>query len=72
MTTIAFSLAEADHARLEVFDASGRSVDVLVNGELAAGPHTATWQPAKGASGVYFARLTANGKTAMCRMVLIR
>ncbi len=71
-TTIVFSLAKQGYARLEVYDASGRRLSTLVNEQMAAGEHRITWQPFNLASGVYFSRLTADGKTATQRMVLIR
>ncbi len=71
-TTIVFSLAKQSHARLDVFDASGHRLSTLVDQQLSAGEHRFTWQPFNLASGVYFARLNAEGKTATQRMVLIR
>ncbi|PJA76423.1 hypothetical protein CO151_02880 [bacterium CG_4_9_14_3_um_filter_65_15] len=71
-TTIAFSLAHQSHARLEVFDPSGRRLAVLVDDTMGPGDHRVTWQPFNQSSGVYFARLTAEGHTAVTRMVLVR
>ncbi len=71
-TVIAFSLEREDRARLEVFDAAGRSVETLVDGVMPAGRHEVLWQPTRRPSGVYFARLTANGRTATQRMVLVK
>ncbi len=71
-TTIAFSLAKQSHARLEVFDATGKRLSTLVDEQLSAGSHRVTWQPFNLASGVYFARLSAEGRTAVTRMVLVR
>ncbi len=71
-TTIVFSLAKQSHARLEVFDATGKRLSTLVDEQMSAGDHRVTWQPFNLASGVYFARLTAEGKTAVTRMVLVR
>ena len=71
-TTLVFSLARPGHASLEIFDATGRRVDVLVQGNLEAGEHRITWQPNTLASGVYFARFTAEGRLATRRLVLVR
>ncbi len=38
-TTIRFTLARPDHARLELFDATGRAVSTLHDGRLGAGRH---------------------------------
>ena len=61
-TRLDFDLASATQAELAVFDAAGRRVATLVDGELTAGPHAATWdgRTAGGdrvAAGLYFARL---------------
>ena len=61
-TRLDFDLASATKAELAVFDAAGRRVATLVDGELTAGRHAATWdgRTAGGdrvAAGLYFARL---------------
>jgi len=62
-TQLDFELPAAASAELAVFDAAGRRVTTLVQGELPAGHHEATWdgRSAGGervAAGLYFARLT--------------
>jgi len=54
-----FSLPRASAVSLTVFDAAGRSVDRLVEGTLAPGPHAARWErgSARRSSGLYIARL---------------
>ena len=63
--TLAFELPEAAAVRLELFDAQGRLVRRLLKEEMAAGPHTATWNPASGEGGavpgIYFLRLRMSG-----------
>jgi hypothetical protein len=56
-TTIAFSLAVPSHARLEILDALGRRVAVLVDDDLGAGDHTAAFDA--DVSGLYLVRLVA-------------
>jgi hypothetical protein len=77
-TTIDFALARSGPARLEVFDLNGRLVRVLVNENLDAGNHQATWNGndrsgRSVASGAYFYRLTAaDGSVQSGRMVLVK
>lgn len=71
-TVISFTLDRAASTRLEVYDASGRRVDVLTDGMLGVGRHEVTWSPQRLPSGVYFARLTSGVRTATRRMALIR
>jgi len=76
-TTLRFDLPVAGSARLAVYDIAGRLVRVLVDGELPAGSHEASWDGRDSggrgmASGSYFARLTANGRVETVRMGLVR
>lgn len=76
-TEIPFSLDQAGPVTLRVYDVLGRRVATLVDGELAAGAHSAAWsgtteagQPA--ASGTYVYRLEAGGQTLTGRMTVVR
>jgi hypothetical protein len=76
-TRLAFELAAPGYARLAIFDVRGRWVRTLADAALAAGPHTLLWDgtDARGssvASGVYFARLTSDGQSAVRRLLLVR
>jgi hypothetical protein len=76
-TTIRFTLARSGWTRLAIYDTRGRHVRDLAAGVLAAGPHAFIWDgnDAAGrpvASGVYFDRLTSDGRTATRRMLLVR
>ena len=72
LTTISYSLERTTAVRLEVYDATGRLVDVLVDGVRAAGAYSVVWQPTERPSGVYFARLLAGEQSATMRMVLVK
>lgn len=76
-TEIAFTLEESGPVTLRVYDALGRRVATLVDGELSAGPHAVTWngrgesgQPL--ASGTYIYRLDADGSVLTRRMTVVR
>ncbi len=69
---IQFSLPTAGRATLEVFDVGGRRVASLVDGELAAGVHSASFDGAGLAAGVYLYRLHAAGETAAGRLLIIK
>jgi PKD repeat protein len=71
-TTISFTLTESSHVRLEIFSVSGARVAMLVNREMSAGEHSATFDAQGLSSGVYFYRMTAGNKTEMKKMVLLR
>jgi aminopeptidase N len=76
-TTISFALAETAPVSLEIFDASGRLVRVLVSESLPAGVHERSWDGTDGrgraaSSGVYFYRLDAGPFSQTRKMVLLR
>jgi hypothetical protein len=74
---IRWQLARAGHVDLAIYDAAGRRVRQLVNGTSAAGPHETSWDGrdaggARVASGVYFAKLQADGRLDAVKMVILR
>lgn len=68
--TVRFRLAQAGPVRLEVYDALGRRVAVLADGERAAGFHAAPFEAEAG--GVYVVRLEAGGVQASRSVTLLR
>ncbi len=71
-TAIEYELPAPQHVRLEVFDATGRSVGVLVDGVCPAGTHTVRFDADSLPSGLYVYRLQANGETLTRKMTLLR
>ena len=73
-TTIAFTLASDEPVTLTVFDALGRRVALLLDGEeMTRGSHTVTFRAKGLASGGYFYRLKAgNAFLESKRMVLLK
>ncbi len=76
-TEIVFSVGRAGPARLEVFNARGQLVRVLVDETLPAGRHAASWdgrssagQPV--ASGTYYYRLSTDSEQQTRKMSLIK
>jgi hypothetical protein len=59
-TTFSFVLPQAGRARLAVYDAAGREVARLLDGDVLAGRHEARWSVGV-RPGVYFAKLDAPG-----------
>ena len=75
-TIIPYRLPTAMPVRLEIFDALGQRIASLVDGERAAGFHTARWDATDAAgravaAGVYFYRLSGGGIHLTRSMVLI-
>ncbi|MEJ2615587.1 MAG: T9SS type A sorting domain-containing protein [Ignavibacteriaceae bacterium] len=71
-TTISYELAESGYISLIVYDALGREITTLVSGNENAGKHKVDFNGARLPSGIYFYRLTANGKNSVKKMILLR
>jgi hypothetical protein len=76
-TRIAYSVPARSDVRLTIYDVNGRLVTSLVEGAVAAGDHIATWDGKSDSgedlsSGIYFYRLTADGRELARRMILLR
>ena len=77
VTTIVFGLDEASHASLEIYDATGRLVRLLVDDQLGANRYERTWDGKDNAgrpvaSGVYFYKLVTKDFTQTKKMVLLK
>ena len=77
MTTFVYELREPTHARLAVYDVSGRLVRVVDNGWREPGWRLVEWdgtneQGTSVASGIYFSRLEAGPATATRKVVVLR
>ena len=66
------SLAESGPVTLDVVDALGRRVAVLLEGDLDAGVHGVTWAARGVAAGVYHVRLRAGPAESTRSVVLVR
>ncbi len=71
-TTIKFDVGGLSVVSLKVFDLLGREVATLVNETLPAGSYTVDWNAAAFSSGMYFYRLTSNGRVAARKMLLVK
>jgi len=76
-TTIRFMLPKTGSAKVEIFDAYGKSVRVLLDGTGKAGLNTVSWDGTnasgnKVASGAYFYKLTAGAFQDTRKMVLLK
>jgi len=71
-TALAYQLTEYSHVTLRVYDTAGREVAALVDGWRDAGSHEVTFDASALPSGIYFARLSADGMTQTQKLVLLK
>jgi immune inhibitor A len=73
---IGFVLPREARARVSVLDLQGREVAVLADGVFPAGRHTATWdgrtERGSAPAGLYFVRLSAEGRVFSQRLVRLQ
>lgn len=76
-TVVRFSLDQPGQTRVEIFDVSGKLVQLLAHGPLEAGSHQVVWtgrdtQGHPMPSGAYFCRVTQGDAAGVGRMLLLR
>ncbi len=71
-TKIAYEIDKPGHVELGVFSITGKQIATLVNRKQQAGRYVVEFDAPANASGVYFYRLKANGKTAVRKMMLVK
>jgi hypothetical protein len=76
-TTLRFSLAQAGHVRVSIFDAAGRLVTTLVDEVREAGAQAVTWNGRNEANrvvpaGFYFVRAESHGTVQVQKIALIK
>jgi len=71
-TEIVFSVSHSCPVRLEVINALGQRIEVLLDEQLAAGEYRVPWHAGGYASGVYFYRLMAGGYAETRKMIQVK
>jgi hypothetical protein len=67
---VAFTLAQAGSAQVDVFDATGRHVERLWSGDAPAGSTIVSWNGG-GRRGIYFARLVSAEGSSAAKFVIV-
>lgn len=75
-TRFGFSLPAADHARLALYDLTGRLVRVVLDGSFEAGRHDIAWDRlqddgTRARAGLYWAQLETGGRTLTRRVSVL-
>jgi hypothetical protein len=71
-TTLRFTLPEAGHVRLTIYDALGREVAVLVDEGQEAGDHAIAFEAGAVPAGAYFVRIEAAGQVLTRGLTVLR
>jgi hypothetical protein len=71
-TLVNFALPASGRVRVAAYDAAGREVGLLFDGEAAMGRNTVAWQPQGLSSGVYFIKIAGPGFETTQRAMLLR
>lgn len=71
-TRIGFSLPASGFVSINVFDALGRKVAVLINGQLSAGKHSIDFSPSNLSAGVYYYRMVSNFYSTSKKMLFVK
>jgi len=72
ITTITFGLDKSAPTCLAVYDLSGREVASLLNLELKAGTHSATWNAEGFTSGIYLVKMETPNFSATRKVTLVK
>ncbi len=77
VTEIVFALPRDAVVNLSVYNVHGRRVNTLASGVYPAGYHAVTWRGrdtngVEASSGIYFYRLTTDGKTLTKKMMMLK
>ncbi len=77
VTKLSFATTETGPVEFSIFNVRGQLVRTLVKDTLPAGRHVAEWKGdnddcQRVASGIYYCRLFAEGRTATCTTVLLK
>ncbi|MFI5211262.1 MAG: YCF48-related protein [Ignavibacteria bacterium] len=72
VTSVRFSVPVESNITIEIFDVSGKLIDVLTEGEYQPGIYNHKWDAANYSSGIYFYRFTAGDFRETRKMILLK
>lgn len=71
-TTITYALPVESHVHIEVYDLTGRRIEILVDEIRRAGYHRTIWNATDKASGIYFARAKTSHKSDTIKLLYLK
>jgi hypothetical protein len=71
-TSIEYSLPEAAHVTIVIYDLLGRNIETLIDEHKQPGYHQATWDAKNVSSGMYLYRIQARDFSETKKMLLLK
>jgi len=71
-TTIGFTLAEAGHVTVDIYNVAGQKVDTLVDDRMRTGKHSVVWDGSGFSAGVYFYTVMSGNFSKTMKVTLLR
>jgi len=71
-TQVNFNMSGGGHVKLDVYDVTGKQVEVLLDDCMPAGSHAITWDASRLAPGMYFLKLAAGSDVSTATVILIK
>ena len=71
-TTIRYSLVDAGHVKIEIYNINGRLIQTLTNTNQEAGVYSVEFIPENLSTGVYYYKIQVNNFTDIKRMVYLK
>ena len=71
-TSISYTIPEANHVTVDIFNVAGQKVDTLVNDFMDAGKHSAVWDASGFSNGVYFYTVKSGDFSRTMKMTLLK
>ncbi|MAQ43973.1 MAG: hypothetical protein CMG25_05770, partial [Candidatus Marinimicrobia bacterium] len=71
-TNITVGVAQDGYASVVIYNANGQLIDTVHTGNLSKGSHSFIWNASDHSSGIYFARVSINGKVSNAKLMLIK
>ena len=71
-TTFEYDLPKSADAELAIYNLQGQKVAIILDARQSAGRHTLTWNANGFSSGIYFARLEADGQAKTLKLAILK
>ncbi|MBC8215039.1 MAG: CotH kinase family protein [Candidatus Marinimicrobia bacterium] len=71
-TVISYQLSVISNVTIQVYDITGRLVEILVSGEVVCGNHTVKWDASQHSSGVYFVQIIIGNHSNTRKVLLLK